>query len=467
LESPEEKKTREQREEEEKKAKDEQQQSKAGKGGKQKDEQKKKGTEPAKPKEAAKPSASAIYVLPPEIPVGIALTEWARKANLDPQVPAGVTVEQELAQRTKEVRETLVAMEAKEPIITNLWNVTKEWSLSEFREIYHWLGCRFDHEFFESEMTEQSKKMVLDTYNKKTGVLTMDGGAVVANLSQYGLGFCVLLKSNGSSLYATKDLALAVRKFDEFKIDKSIYVVDVAQTLHFKQVFKTLELMGYEQAKKCYHLPYGLVVLPSGKMSSRSGNIKYFSSLKQSLYDTLYERYLKEHQQSGGWSQVEIDTALRACAVATIKYGMLNTDASNEIVYDQEKWTELKGNTGLYSLYAVTRIKNIVRDIPPHRDARVDYSLLTLPEERLILLHLNDFWQVVTDAASSYSAAPLCAYSYALASAFSSWYENKDASIKKEKDIHVQATRLSFISAVAAVLTQALSILGIDTIERM
>jgi len=176
----------------------------------------------------------------------------------------------------------------------------------------------------------------------------------------------MVLKSDGSGLYATKDLALAKRKFDDFGIDQSIYIVDAAQTLHFKQVFKTLELMGYERAKHCVHIPYGQVVLPSGKMSSRTGTVIMFSQLKALLARDIFDNFLskydpeavaaaaaaaaataastaaseasaapaaaaanahsKQQKNQAAWSAEERATALQAISVATIKYGMLNHD---------------------------------------------------------------------------------------------------------------------------------------------
>lgn len=148
-----------------------------------------------------------------------------------------------------------------------------QWCLDEFKRIYRWLNARFDHDFFESEVAAESKQTVAE-YQAK-GVFVMNDGAVGADLSQVGLGFQILLKRDGTGLYATKDLALARRKFEQFHIDKSIYVVDSAQSFHFQQVFATLKMMGYPQAERCYHLPYGLVILPDGKMSSRKGNFPH------------------------------------------------------------------------------------------------------------------------------------------------------------------------------------------------
>jgi arginyl-tRNA synthetase len=181
----------------------------------------------------------------------------------------------------------------------------------------------------------------------------------------------MVLKSDGSGLYATKDLALAKKKFDEFHIDKSIYIVDAAQTLHFKQVFKTLELMGYDKAKNCLHIPYGQVVLPSGKMSSRTGTVIMFSQLSSLLKEDIYTKFLAKYDPSRPeepvvaaaapaagpdcsdskkakvtekWSAEELATAQQRIAVATIKYGMLNHDVAKDIVFVLDEWTAKSGS---------------------------------------------------------------------------------------------------------------------------
>merc|ERR1712070_319040 len=147
--------------------------------------------------------------------------------------------------------------------------------MEEFRRIYSWIGAEFDDWFFESEYGEVSKQLVRE--HQSSGVFVESNGAVGADLQKYGLGFCLLIKTDGTALYATRDLSLAQHKFNKCGIDRSVYVVDDAQTFHFQQVFKCLELMGSEEASKCHHLAYAQVVLPDGKMSSRKGNVILFS----------------------------------------------------------------------------------------------------------------------------------------------------------------------------------------------
>jgi len=318
----------------------------------------------------------------------------------------------------------------------------------------------------------------------------------VADLSEHKLGFCVLLKSNGSGLYATKDLALARRKFDTFKIDRSIYIVDTAQTLHFQQVtlphlsaqrdlstnirvfvqlpvgcfaagqvFKVLELFGYEKAKKCLHLPYGLVVLPTGKMSSRKGTVILFSKLTQMLSDQIDADYLNKY--SGVWKDLEIAAARQAISVATIKFGMLNHDTAKDIVFNLKDWTAHGGMTGPYMLYSYARTQSILEKEKPAADAKVDLSLLSHERERHTLTMMHNFWPVVNSCLAKHNPSGLCEYIYDLAKAYSSWYDNDDCSVKKAKTPDLKATRLHFIRAFGAILKRGLGLLGITTINRM
>ena len=230
------------------------------------------GQKEAKPKAAkdgglTDAASQRIFVFPPNTPLGMAATELGRLPTA--AITPGLTVLEEWEKRKGEVRATLLGMEHGDKELVDFWQMTREWSLAEFRRIYAWLNVRFDHDFYESEVSEESRVLANEFYQR--GVFINSNGAIGADLSAYHLGFCMVLKSDGSGLYATKDLALAKRKFDQFGGDKSIYIVDAAQSLHFQQVFKTLELMGYEQASQCEHIAYGQVVLSSGQDEQSSG----------------------------------------------------------------------------------------------------------------------------------------------------------------------------------------------------
>lgn len=302
--------------------------------------------------------------------------------------------------------------------------------------------------------------MVKEFHEK--GILVKSNGAIGADLSQFGLGFCLLLKSNGSGLYATKDLALARRKFSQFKIDRSIYIVDAAQTHHFQQVFKALELCGFEKARKCLHLAYGQVVLPSGRMSSRKGNVIYFSTLVRMLTQQIDRDFLDKYRTQ--WKQAEIDEARHAIAVATIRFGMLNHDLPKDIVFELSEWSAKGGMTGPYMLYAYARSRAIVRDIAPP-GSKVDLNLLNHPTERAVLSHMHNFWPLIYNVLSKHSPSGLCEYLFELCRAYSSWYEQ--VSVKNAETPQLQAARLTFVDAFSRMLQAGLRILGIATVERM
>jgi arginyl-tRNA synthetase len=423
---------------------------------KKKGKKKKKGQGPA-------PEDLQIYVMPAETKLGAHLTEIGRVKGAD--IAEGLTVMEEYNTRMDAVKQMLRDMEDGKEGIKELWEETKQWSLTEFKRIYEWLEVRFDHDFFESEVSESSKAIVQQAYDE--GKLTMDRGAIVADLTKHKLGFCVLLKSSGAGLYATKDLALAKVKFDQFKVDRSMYVVDCAQTLHFAQVFKVLEMLGYEQAKKCFHLPYGVVVTPAGKMSSREGTVIAFNDLAQSLKEAVFEKYFKQKStEDSEWSEAEVTEAVRAISVATIKYGMLNTDAAKDIVFRLEDWISSQGNTGPYMLYAYARVRSILRDVSAAEGSTLDPSALT-DAEKPMLVQINKFWSEVDVATGKVNPGHLCSYLFDLSKSFSSWYRLDTSNIKKCTDPARKASLLALVDAVSRVIKRGLHCLGISTIDRM
>jgi arginyl-tRNA synthetase len=389
--------------------------------------------------------------------VGIALTELGRKEGV---LAADVLVADEMARRNREVSETLKQLEDKSSPIQALWSETRDWSLGDFKDIYEWLNCRFDHYFFESEVGDEGKQVVLKAHEE--GKLVSSEGTIGADLSKHKLGYLMLLKSDGTGLYATKDIALAEKKFEKFDVDRSVYVVDDSQSLHFSQVFKTLELLGYEQAKKCFHLAYGLVTVPEGKMSSRKGTVIYFSALKETLIDHLLTEQLAKHRDE--WSQDELLDAARKIAIATIKYGMLNQDNLKSIVFDMKEWTSLTGNTGPYLLYAYARTRSIGRKVG-QVGGEFNPSLLDHKDERILMNELNAFNDVVSKSVDLNRPQGLCIYLYGLARAFSRMFESCSVAHAENEDL--KASRLRLVEATGSVLKKGLELLGISTLEKM
>jgi arginyl-tRNA synthetase len=328
------------------------------------------------------------------------------------------------------------------------------------KEIYEWTDSYFDFDFHESDVGDESKEIVKKAFEE--GKLKESDGAIGLDCGSK-IGFCVLLTSDGTGLYATKDIALAKRKFEEFNIDRSIYVVDSAQSLHFQQVFKVLEHLGFKQASKCFHLAYGVVTLPNGKMSSRKGTVIPFSELKNQLLEKINDVYLNKYKND--WKEEEIVDAARKISLATIKYGMLKQDPSKDIIFSLEEWTSKTGNTGPYLLYAYARIKSILREVKKEQDVFPDFSLLSHEKERRILLLLHQFLSITSVSCEQYKPSTLCNYLYLLCKSFSSMYEV--VSIKNASTEQLKVTRLAFVESISIILKTGLSLLGIETLERM
>jgi len=391
--------------------------------------------------------------------VGIEIVEVFRIPGTLPESELILSVVREW---NREVSEILRRLENGDPELRTLWEETREWSLDEIKQIFTWLNSPFDEYFFESECGEPSKAIV-EEYRTK-GVFIESDGAVGADLRPYKLGFCVLIKRDGTALYATRDLALARRKFDFFHIDRSIYVVDAAQTLHFQQVFKCLELMGYDQVAKCFHCAYAQVVLPDGKMSSRKGNIVLMSALRERLLAKIHSEYLDKYR--GAWTDSEIETAAHKIALATIRYGMLNQDNNSLIVFDLEAWTSRSGNTGPYMMYAYARTRSILRELnQSESNLKVNGSLLQHETEIEVLRHLNEYHSTLEHAIERYSPHLVCIYVYELAKRFSRMYQQ--CSVLQAETPALRTSRAALVAASGNVIRHALGVLGIDTVERM
>ncbi len=404
-----------------------------------------------------------VAILPKSASLGEEVAEiFAKKETLPQDSSSPLEL---IAAREKEVGEILLQLETGNPDIQELARETKEWSMNELYDAYKWLDCSFDRYFFESEFGESGKELVRE-YQAK-GVFVEDDGAIGADLSDIGLGFCLLIKRNGTALYSTRDLALAKIKFQEFGIDRSLYVVDAAQTLHFQQVFACLERMGFEQAKKCYHLSYAQVVRPDGKMSSRKGNVILFSQLTKRLLDKITSEYLEKYR--GDWSDEEIAETAYRLSLATIRYGMMSQDNNSQIVFDLDEWTSRTGNTGPYLMYAFARTRSILRELdfkdPGEHSDLFDWSLLSHETEVNLLLHLNTYHEILSRSYEAYSPATICTYIYELSKKTNRMYQ--ECSVLHADSKELSYTRAALIDAVGRVLQHGLSLLGIKTVERM
>jgi arginyl-tRNA synthetase len=355
--------------------------------------------------------------------------------------------------------EILKQLEAGSGKYYDLWKETREWSIDLMEHVYRWAGVEFDRWYWESDVDADSIKTIKKYFAE--GKLIESQGAIGLDFSSENLGFCMLLKSDGTGLYATKDIELARRKFEDFKIEKSIYVVDMRQALHFKQVFKTLEVLGFEQAKNCYHLQYNFVELPDGAMSSRKGNIIPLTALVNKMREHVSNEYLSRYKNE--WPQPEIEEVADIVAKGAIRYGMLRQDTNKKIVFDMNEWLKIDGESGPFIQYSYARINSLRKkfEMKDHLDGK----LLSHPSEIKLMQHLMNFNTVVVNATENYKPSALCTYLYETAKKFNVFYH--DCSIGNAESEQLRQDRLALSAATGLILKEGLQLLGIPVPDRM
>jgi len=357
----------------------------------------------------------------------------------------------------------LKQLEAGEGEYFDLWTETRAWSIAQMEEVYAWAGVEFDAWYWESTVDAASVKYAKENFEK--GFFTKSEGAIGIDLEEYHLGYAIVLKSDGNGAYLTKDLELARRKFEENGIEKSVYVVDKRQEQHFKQVFKILELMGFEQAENCYHLKYDYVELPEGPMSSRKGNIVPVMTLIEGMETAIYENFLQSQIEKGGMDETEAKEIAGIVAKGAIKYGMVKIDTQKKIVFDLEQWIQISGNSGPYQQYVVARINSLLRKQGYAPKGDIDWSLLELPSEIDLLIKVSVFNDAMLNATQKYQTNQVTNYLYDLSKSLNGFYN--DVNIRDTEDPVLKNTRMALLDVVRKVETQGLALLGIAVPEKM
>lgn len=402
--------------------------------------------------------------------IHVAKTIWAyEKFYKKGKLPAnkGYFLGQIYARSTGEIEKDLKAKEEAGEIMKKiesrrgpeykLWQKTRKWSTDQFSAIYKELGVLFGQIFYESEVIDDGRKMVDELCRKK--FLVKSQGAVIADLEKYGLGVLLFLRSDGTALYPVADIPLAIKKFKKYKLDKSIYVVDVRQSLYFKQLFKILELLGYKQ--EMVHLGYEFVKLPSGMMSSRTGNVITFENLWEEAIRRATDETKKRHPE---WSGKEITETAKKIVVGAIKFEMVKVGKEQTITFDIDQALRFDGFTAAYLQYTHARICSVLEKSGVKKIGIANLDRLKEKWEYSLSLELGKFPEAVEKAAGSYNPAVLAEYLYGLAKIFSDFYRDvKVLGAEKETVI----ARLALLSAVKIVLVRGLGLLGIAAPEKM
>ncbi len=372
-----------------------------------------------------------------------------------------------------ERREMLRKWEAGDPYVYELWRVMREWSLEEFRDVLRMLDVNMDVWFFESEANKLGKEIVDELIAK--GIAEDEraqGGPVIVKIDEK-LGLTkekyrtmVILRSDGSALYSTNDLALAKQKFEKYRVDRSIYVVDFRQSLHFQQTFKILELWGFPQAAKCYHLSYGYVTLPEGAMSARRGRVALFKDVA----DEAVKRVLAvESEKSGDIPANEREQIARQIGLGALTYSILCVDNNKDIVFNIDEALSFDGRTGPYIQNAHVRANSILKKAQgagyklQGTSYAFDYELTK--HEIELIEQISRFPNAVQQAANEYRPLVMAQYVYDLANAFHSFYHA--VPVLQSEAESVKNARLTLVAAAKQTIANALRLLDIQAPDVM
>ena len=364
----------------------------------------------------------------------------------------------------QQAQEMLRRWEAKDPEVYKLWQMMNGWVYEGFDVTYKALGVDFDKVYYESQTYLLGKSLVQEGLDK--GVFfRKEDNSVWIDLTADGLDQKLLLRGDGTSVYMTQDLGTALRRFEENKLDEMIYVVGNEQNYHFQVLKLVLKKLGYAWSDEIYHLSYGMVELPEGKMKSREGTVVDADDLIADMIETAREMST-ELGKLDGCTKEEADNVCRIVGLGALKYFILKVDPKKTMLFDPRESIDFNGNTGPFIQYTHARICSILRKAD---EAGIDYKSYDctelLPEEVALIKSMADFPNVVKAAGESFSPSLIAAYAYDLAKTFNGYYH--DHSILREEDEQKRRMRLMLAAEVARIIRRAMALLGIEVPQRM
>ena len=366
----------------------------------------------------------------------------------------------------KEAHEMLVKWEQNDPEVRALWRKMNEWVYAGFDETYKMMGVGFDKIYYESDTYLEGKEKVMEGLEKGFFYRREDG-SVWADLTAEGLDEKLLLRSDGTSVYMTQDIGTAKLRFQDFPIDKMIYVVGNEQNYHFQVHSILLDKLGFKWGKDLVHFSYGMVELPNGKMKSREGTVVDADDLMAAMIADAYEAS-KERVKQTSMPEEEAREVARKVGLGALKYFILKVDARKNMLFNPEESIDFNGNTGPFIQYTYARIASILRkakeqniDIPAQLPTTISIST----KETELIQKLNQFGAAIRQAGTDYSPSGICNYCYELTKAFNQFYH--DFTILGEENEELKLFRLSLAKAVAKVISLGMGLLGIEMPERM
>jgi len=364
----------------------------------------------------------------------------------------------------KEAQELLRLWESGDTQVIRLWETMNGWVYEGFNQTYKDLGVDFDHLYYESD-TYLLGRDIIEEGLEKSVFFKKEDGSVWADLTDEGLDEKLVLRRDGTAVYMTQDLGTAVQRVkDHPSIDGMVYTVGNEQDYHFKVLFILLKRLGYHWADHLFHLSYGMVDLPTGKMKSREGKVVDADDLMQEMAETA-EKISSELGKLDGFTKEEKSELYHKIGLGALKYFILKVDPKKRILFDPEASVDFQGNTGPFIQYTHARIQSILRKVESS-DFKLTIESIQLHEkERELMLLLMNYPSVIRSAAEAYSPALVANYIYDLVKAFNSFYQQ--VTILAEEDLNKRNLRLQLCSKIAEVIAHGSALLGIEVPDRM
>jgi arginyl-tRNA synthetase len=363
----------------------------------------------------------------------------------------------------QEAQQMLQAWEAGDEAVITLWKTMNSWVYAGFEQTYAKLGVDFQKFYYESD-TYLLGKDIIDEGLAKGVFFKKPDGSVWIDLTNEGLDEKLVLRADGTSVYITQDLGTAQLKYNDFGMEESIYVVGNEQDYHFKVLFLILEKLGKSWAKGLYHLSYGMVDLPTGKMKSREGTVVDADDLIDEMVATAKQR-TEELGKVDGFSEEEKANLYQMIGMGALKYFLLKVEPKKRLLFDPNESIDFQGNTGPFIQYTHARIRSVLTKAAYAGTENIAYPGQLADTERDLIVSLSQYPQVLNNAAQEHSPALIANYVYDLAKLYNKFYH--EAPILKSDDENLKTFRLSLSEASAAVLKKGMNLLGIQVPERM
>ena len=358
-------------------------------------------------------------------------------------------------------KELLRQWEGKDPNVYALWEKMNNWVYDGFAVTYNRLGVDFDKNYYESNTYLLGKEVVQEGLDKGTFYKKEDG-SVWIDLTADGLDEKLILRSDGTAVYMTQDIGTAIQRHDDFGFSHMAYTVGNEQDYHFKVLFLILDKLGYDWAKNCYHLSYGMVDLPSGKMKSREGTVVDADDLMQEMVDTA-QSIAQELGKLDGMSGEEADALYEQIGLGALKYFMLKVDPKKRMMFDPEESIDFNGNKGPFIQYTHARIQSMLRKYGKQAVCASDVEILDKEQE--IIKLLLEFPTTIQEAADQYSPALIANYTYDLVKEYNGYYQNTPILVGDNKE--QIAFRVALSDKVAQVIKTGMGLLGVAVPNRM